>query len=232
MSAGLPTIFTIKQVINMDGFALNILLSYSVIIPAIIGIIRFTSISCIYYSFIFLIWLGFINETLSIILVYTLKSNTINSNIYVLIEYFFILFQLYKWNGSDIKKNYFFVALGLAIWIGDNLIINAGNGNNSIFRIFYSLVIVFFSINMINKLIIYERKNLLKNAIFLICISFLLYYGCKAFVEVFNAFHLGLSDIFNRNIFKILYFANLISNIMYAIAILCIPRKQEFSLLS
>ena len=214
----------------MHGFILNVLLSYSILIPAAVGIVRFTSITQDFYPFILLIWLGLVNETVSIILAYTIKSNVVNSNIYVLLEYFLILVQFYKWNGPRNSRLYYFFALtGLSVWIADNVVINTVTENNSIFRIFYSSVITFFSIALINKVFVRERNSLIKNAMFLICSTFFIYYSCKAFVEVFNAFHLGLSKQFNRYVFMILYLANSFSNIIYAIAILCIPRKQKFT---
>lgn len=214
----------------MRGYIVNILLNHSISIAAIAGACRIKKIDSSYYPFVFLIWIGFLNETLSLILIYTIKSNTINSNIYVLFEYILILFQFYKWNGSNDRRLYYFFALtGLLVWIADNLMLNSISGNNSIFRIFYSSVITFFSINFIKKLITYEDGNLIKNAIFLICSCFFIYYSCKAFVEVFNAFHLGLSNRFNRQVFMVLYFANLFSNIVYLIAILCIPTNQEYT---
>ena len=230
MPAGLPAEIIIKRQFAMNGYFINILLNHSILIPAIIGGIRFRSIAHAYYPFIFLMWLGLLNETLSLILIYTIRSNAVNSNIYVLIEYLVVLVQFYTWNNSFIKRYYFFAGLGLIVWIADNFLIHAINDNNSIFRIFYSFIIVFFSIDQINKLIINERKSLIKNAVFLICSTFFIYYSCKAFVEVFNAFDLGLSNGFNRHVFMVLYFANVLSNIVYAIAILCIPTKQEFTM--
>lgn len=214
----------------MQNFALDILLNHSIIIAAFITVFRLKPIFQSYYPFIFFIWLGLVNETLSLLLIYKFRSNTANSNVYVLFEYCLILLQFYKWQGIKKAKLYVLISAGLLVWTGDNLILNSISTNNSIFRIFYSFIIVFLSIDQISKIIVNERGNLLKNAMFLICIAFLTYYGCKAFIEVFNAFHLGFSDTFNRNIFMILYFANLFSNIVYAIAILCIPTKQEFSL--
>ncbi len=102
--------------------------------------------------------------------------------------------------------------------------------NNSLFRTFYSLVIVMLSTNELSKLLVYERGPLAKNATFLICITFLFYYGCKAFVEAFNAFHIGFSHNLLLNLWIILYFVNAIANLLYAIAILWIPRKREFIL--
>jgi hypothetical protein len=214
----------------MHSYSINILLNHSIVIAAVIAITRFKAIIKSFYPFILFIWLGCINETLSLILIYTTRNNTINSNIYVLLEYGIILFQFYKWNDSPLRKYLFFFLTGIAVWCADNLIINAVNENNSIFRIFYYFVIAFFNVNQINKIIVYERRSLVSNAQFLICITFLGYYSFKSFVEVSNAFHLALSNLFYRELWMILYFVNFLSNIMYAIAILCIPKKQEFSL--
>ena len=214
----------------MYSYSINILLNHSIVIAAVIAIIRFKAIIKSFHPFILFIWLGCINETVSLILIYSARSNAINSNIYVLFEYGILLFQFYKWNDSPFKKYLFFLLTGIAVWCADNVIINELNENNSIFRIFYSFVIAFFSVNQINKIIIYERRSLVSNAEFLICITFLGYYSIKAFVEVSNAFHLALSNLFYRELWMILYFVNFLSNIMYAIAILCIPKKQEFTL--
>jgi hypothetical protein len=107
---------------------------------------------------------------------------------------------------------------------------NSLTQNNSLFRAFYSLIIVFLSIDQINKLIVFEYSNLFKNAAFIICITFLFYYGCRSFVEAFNAFHVGLTAGILGNLWIIMYFVNAIANIFYAIAIICIPTKQVFTL--
>ncbi len=215
----------------LNSFAFDLVVSFSIILPAIAGLIKLNQVRWNYFPFILLIWIGLFNEIISTIFIFSTHSNTINSNIYVLIEYALLLFQFYKWNGIELKKCCYLILLGIVVWLIDNVILNSVWTNNSIFRIFYSFAVILLSINQISKVIINERMSLLKNAIFLICIAFLTYYGCKAFIEIFNAFHLGFSNAFNRNIFMILYFANLFSNVIYAYAILCIPTKQEFSLL-
>lgn len=214
----------------MHGYAIKIVISSSIIIAAIIGLIRFRSILRDYYPFIFFIWIGLINDSLSLVFIFGKGSNAINSNIYVLVEYGLILLQFYYWNRDKITRYYFLLGLGLAVWISDNFIINNLNQNNSVFRIFYSFIIVLLSIEQVNIIIINHKNNLIKNAMFLICVAFLFYYGCKAFVEVFNAFHLQWSNIFLQRIITILYIVNLIANLLYAIVILCIPTKQEFTL--
>ena len=214
----------------MHSFIFSIVLNHSIIIAAIIGMVRFRYIIRNFYPFLFIIWLGLINESLSLVMIFSTRNNAINSNVFVVLEYLLILFQFYKWNGGDSRKYYFLACLGLIVWIADNFIINTITQNNSLFRSIYSLIIVFFSINQVNKIMIYEKGILIKNAMFIICITFLFYYGCKTFVEAFNVFHLGLSNLFLWNLWIILYFVNVIANVLYALALLCIPTKQEFTL--
>ena len=182
-----------------------------------------------YYPFVFFIWLGLFNEILSLFLIYNYQSNAANSNLYVLLEYMILLLQFYKWNNKGIKKYYWLAAIGMAVWITDNFIINTLSQNNSIFRVFYSFVILFFSIDQLNKLLVFEYGNLLKHPIFIACITFVFYYGFNVFVESFNMVHLGLNPAILRNLWIILYFVNGTANLLYAIAVLCIPTKIKFT---
>jgi hypothetical protein len=183
-----------------------------------------------YYPFIFFIWLGLFNEILSFILIYNFQSNAINSNIYVLAEYLILLLQFYKWSDNGCKKYYWLAAIGIAVWIADNFIVNNLNDNNSVFRVFYSFIIIFFSIDKVNNLLVFEYGNLLKHPVFITCIAFTFYYGVKAFVEAFNMVHLGLNPVILKDLWIILYFVNGTANLLYAIAVLCIPKKIKFIL--
>lgn len=214
----------------MISLICDVAINYSILIAAIIGIIRFKSIIRDYYPFIFMIWLGVLNETLSLIFIFTVGSNTFNSNVFVLLECLLILYQFYRWNDNGIKKYAILALIALGVWIADNLVLNSITDNNSLFRAFYSFLVVFFSIDQVNKLVIYERGPLLKNSMFIICITFLLYYGFKAFAESYNMFHLGLSKTLLHDLWIILYFVNGIANLLYALAILWIPTKIKFIL--
>src|SRR5690606_30485659 len=100
-----------------------------------------------YLPFILLIWIGLFNEVISTIFIFSTHSNTINSNIYVLIEYSLLLFQFYKWKGIERNKCCYLILLGIVVWIIDNVILNSVRTNNSIFRIFYSFAVILLSIN-------------------------------------------------------------------------------------
>jgi hypothetical protein len=226
----MPASISIKSVTEMHNFSISIALNLSIIFAAIAGLIRVRRISPVYYPFLIIVWFGLLNEILSIVMAYSIRNNSINSNVFVLIEYLLLLWQFYKWNDGNRKKYYLLACIGTLVWVADNLLINSLSQNNSTFRIFYSFIIVLLSINQINKIIIYEKGALIKNAMFIICITFLFYYGCKAFVETFNTIHLSLSNVFLWNLYIILYFVNVFSNVLYTLAILCIPVRQEFTL--
>ena len=215
---------------KMHNYVVSIILNHSITLAAIIGIARFRSIAPAYYPFLCIIWLGFLNESLSLFIIYNNRSNAVNSNVFVLAEYLLTLLQFYKWNNHLARRYYAAALAGVIVWVADNFTLHSISDNNSLFRVYYSLAVVFLSINQVNKLIIYEKGSLLKNATFIICIAFLFYFGCKAFIEAFNVLRFGLSDMFLRNLWIILYFVSFITNLIYAIATLCIPAKQEFTL--
>lgn len=209
---------------------LLILLNFSVTIPAAILFLRAGTKLRDYWPFAIFIWGGLLSDVFSYVLILKTQSNMVSANVYIFIEYCLILIQIAIWKRQPVWHYVLFGLLGIMVWLFDNLYLNKVTGNNSIFRLFYSLAIVLFSLDLFNRNIIYERSTIIKNPVFLICTGFILYYGCKAFLESFNIFHAGLSDLFFIRLFLILSVVNLLSNIIYAYAILCIPKKPEFTM--
>ncbi|HVX01139.1 MAG TPA: hypothetical protein VHA52_12010 [Candidatus Babeliaceae bacterium] len=213
----------------MPSYYLSILLNHSIIIPAAVGIFRFRQINNSYYPFLFTIWLGLANESLSLALILSNRTNVVNANIYVLLELLIILYQFYKWQLLTSEKLYGWAALGALIWIADNLIINNITGNNSLFRVVYSFLIIFLSIQQVSKMLVFDYGNHIKNATFIICLSFLLFYTCKGYIEAFNVFHTGVPHAFLRRLWITLNFINFITNMLYTLAIICMPKTLEFT---
>ncbi len=207
-----------------------ILFNLSIVLAAVIAAARFNAYGKALFPFLCLVWLAAANEILSLVLMYTVRDNSINSNIYTLLEFGLILLQYFFWNGGRKQLFSFLAIAGLFIWILDNLALHALRDNNSLFRICYAFTIVILSIDALNRRIIDARRPLLKDTVFLICAGFLFYFSCKAFMEVFNLFAIGYSTVFEARLFFTLSFVNCISNLLYAIALLCIPMKQQYSL--
>jgi hypothetical protein len=203
--------------------------AFSIIIPAVLGFWKFSGTNQDYHPFFFFIWFGLLNEIISTVVNFSGSSNAINSNIYVLIESFLILWLFRRWK---LFKNYniFYalVFLYLAAWVAENLFISRITFFNSYFRILYSFGTVLMSIQVVNQLIVRQQKSMTTNATFIISIGFIIYYTYKILVEVFWVYGLNKNSEFRENVYNILHFINLFCNLIYALAIVWIPRKKEF----
>jgi hypothetical protein len=212
----------------MNHYLVNILLTYSILLPAIAGIIRYKLVLKDFRPFFWLLWLGVINETVSVISIYSIRSNSVNSNIYVFLEFCFILLLYYRWRDSRPRNFIVLGVLGLLVWVSDNILMHHITENNSLFRMFYSFVIVFLSIDMVNRILVLDTSPVYKNPMFLIAFAFVFYYAFKGYVESFNVLHIGLSRETLNSLWKILYFVNVVANLIFTTAVLCMPKKQKF----
>lgn len=214
----------------MPVYILYIVLNHSILFPVVAGIIRFRYAGREYLPFLILIWVGAFNDTLSLILAYTLKTNALNGNVYVLIEYLLLLGIFYRWSNNRAASYITWFALGFGVWVFDNFLCHSITDNNSLFRIVYSVITVFFAVDRFNKIVVFEKTQLFKNPQFLICTAFVVYYFCKAFAEIPNAYHVPFGNNFFIRLWLGLASMNCLANLTYGIAILCIQEKQEFTL--
>lgn len=211
------------------NFYVVVLLSASVYIAGIIGLVRFRKLKQNYYPFIFFIWAGCINELISFSLVMNKDYTYINSNIYVLVASVLILIffktnDLFK--GSRVLY-YAILSAFIAVWLYESFFrINIHKQIASYFRIFSSLVIILLSISLINSILLSSKERISKYAPFLICVGFILFYIYKTIVEAFSIYGLQSSQDFQLFVWYISVFVNFISNLIYALAVLWIPKKQ------
>ncbi len=206
--------------------------SYTIIIASLIGAVRFKKILSMYRPFIYVVWAGLINEMVSTLAIKLYKDDTINNNIYTLVDFTLLLWLFYSWDELGRKKRLYQVVLaaGLLVWLGDNLILHSLNTISSYFRIFYAIALVYFSVEELNRLLFTQTRRLAKNAKFIICVALLVFYAYKAVFEVFFVLTVRLSNHFYYNLCVILAYINLFANLMYAIAMLWLPTKRQFTL--
>jgi len=215
------------------GFYLYAALSWSILLSGILSAILFKKINKRYYPFIFFLWAGCLNEILSTILVLNGHHTLVNSNIYVLVEACLITWFFQK--EGHFKKRWIFylwLIIFALVWVTETLVIGAITSDSVYFRIFYSFVIVFFSINMINEKIFSSRLNLLQDSSFIIYISFCIYFTYKALIEAFIVYGIDSQGDFFLNIYIIMIYVNFGVNLLYVLAVLWIPWKRKFTKLS
>lgn len=211
---------------------LSAILSFSIAIAAIISWIRFSKINPVYYPFIYCLWIGLLNEIISYFLINAGYHNAINNNIYTLIESILILWQFKKWGAFERLRFAFptgIIAFVLA-WVANNFFISWITHFTLYFRVLYSFVFVLLSINVLNSLLVLERKNLLKNPIFIICIAFIIYFTYRVLLYSFWIYGFGVSRDFRIRIVSFIPYINLFANLLFALAVLWMPKKYRFSI--
>lgn len=212
------------------NYTLIVSLGFSVIIPAVLGIVRINKISRVYFPFLICIWAGLLNEVINFILINVFYiSNSVNTNIYCLLEALLYTWLFNNFNLFPNRKLYLLSIGFLSVaWIFDHEVISAVASFNSYFTVTYSLMIVFMSITIINRLIVTEY-DLLTNPVFLICMGFIIYFSLLALTQIFWLYGLHSSKIFRQNIYRIMAYVNLSVNLIFSLAILWMHRRQEFT---
>ena len=214
------------------SFYLYVILSFTILIAGAIGLVRFQRIHKAYRPLLYFFWLAGTNEILNYILLINGRATQINNNIYVLAEAFLITWYFNKMKIFKSWPPLFYCLLTAfsVAWVLENLIFGGIDTLSLYFRIFYSFGIVLMSIHCINKIITTNRGLLIKNAAFLTCVGFILYFTYKVLVEAFGIYGLSSSLHFQVVVYTILMYINVIVNFIYALAALWMPKRQAFTL--
>lgn len=213
-------------------FELNAVFSLSIVIGAVIGWMRFRKIDPAFLPFLLLLWLGFINEIISLSIMEAGFSNAINYNVFTLVEALLITWQFKKWKLLEGQERvYYFLQFAFITgWIIESVIRARLNVFNSYFIIGHSAVIVLLGVNMINRVMFSEPSLIIRNPIFLICMGFIIYFTYAILVETFWVYGLNKTPTFRIHIYEILAYINLFTNLVFAFATLCIPLKRQYIL--
>jgi hypothetical protein len=216
----------------MTSHSLVLISGYSILLAAVVGILRYQKVTADDRPFFLIVWAAMISEITSEIFTSTIHSTSVNSNIYVLIEALLYAWLFYRWGslGQGKKKLRFLQIFIVLVWILDNLILNKLTHTNSIFRIVASFIMVFLAINQINQLITTERSRLVRNSRFLISTGLVIFFSYKAIIETFFWIQLPFSDTFYIYILLIMDYVNLFVNLIFALAALWIPTRRKFIL--
>lgn len=210
---------------------LSFILSLTILLPLITGIIRFRSLPKSYYPIIILLGVGVLNELISYTFFYK-TSNAVPSNLYCLAEALLYCVQFRLWGHTlNIRWYYYSLMSGIVlVWLIENIVLKNIFVFSPVYLIFYSLILILLAVNELNWLIINERRNILKNAIFLFCTGIILFFSYKALMEIFYFY--APDNTAKKHIFGIESYINICINFLYTAAILCIPRKVNFIRLS
>jgi len=208
------------------------LLSQSVLLPIIVGLVRLRRMGKSYRPFFLLLVIGFLVEIISFISIRLTKNNTVIVNIYGLVEWTLLAWQFHAWGFLRQKKSLFYALLGLSalVWFIVNIVFGHIHDFSPYFVFFYSFLIVLLCVNEINFMITHHNRNLFRNPRFVICFGLIIYFVYMiVYYWALEISKFGRSDISISIAFLVAY-VNILANIIYAIAFLLIPKPQKFTL--
>jgi hypothetical protein len=206
------------------------LLSQTVLIPLIIGVVRFGKTDESYHPFLLLLLMAFTAEVISFFCKIALKSSPeITINLYSLIECMILLYQFHVWGFLRARKKAFYALAGGfgMVWIVENLVFGKIEEFTYFFSASYFLAVVLLSINQINQMIIQGTQHLLKNAKFILCLAFIIFF---LYEIIYDAAYFVSYDHYVAAATKILAmfnYMNAFTNLLYGVAVLLIPKKKN-----
>jgi hypothetical protein len=207
------------------------LLSLSIIFAAVIGVMRFRKMDPAYHPFVYYSCLSVLVETLVYILLLHGMDYIVPFvyNSFALAEFYLLTRMFHNWGLFKRKRNVFIsiVVFSCLLFCG-TLYIRGYNKLNYFASIVNSFALIFFSISAFNTMILNERNNIFKNAKFWICIGVVISYTYFIVVntEQLSFLNIKRTEDFQKKVWLIQAYANVFVNLLYAVAVIWIPKKK------
>ncbi|OQP55271.1 hypothetical protein A4D02_02875 [Niastella koreensis] len=154
-------------------------------------------------------------------------------NIYSYVDFLLFLWLFSNWGLFNRKKSTVIAIAGafFIAWVVTNIIFTSFiNKANLYFFILYSFALIFFSVSTFNRMVVHERSSIFRNPKFWICLGVIIFYS---FFIVYSStgvtFMYVPSKEFRRGLQAIMVYSNLLVNLLYAVAVIWIPRKKNFT---
>ncbi len=208
-----------------------------IVFPLGLGLFRLKKIDEAFYPFIAICGCGLLAELLRFYQIWLyfnagVQTNYVIYNIYILVISLLYLQLFFNWQtfGTQKWRLYIGWSILLFVWLTDHVFLGVERLINmtSIFRMTYSSMICLLSVQQINRLIINEKRSLLKNPRFLICISILVFFLLYIIQESVHLFNPDISQVFFKAIFIIRSRMTTFVYLLFFLAILWIPPKKPF----
>ncbi len=210
-------------------YSITASVSLLIVVPAIVGWCRFKYTDVSYRPLVYLLTMGLINEIVSLYSVFRYGTNTINYNIFILIETHLILWQLGNWDyrGRNSQLYRRLAAVFLIAWLVEWAWRGSIHQFFSFFIIAHALCISLLALTVIEKSFFYLQKRLFNDPVFLACSGFVIYYTYMALLEVLWMFGHSHQFTVARRATAILVIINFFVNFLYCFSILCTPRSRQ-----
>lgn len=212
------------------------LFSMTIAIAAIIGIIRYRKMDPVYHPLVYSAILATLFEIAFEYVKYEYHPHIYMTNYFVfpLIDFMVFAWLFHNWGLFNRNKKLFriilfgfFIAWAITTYLS---IAAVKMHPNYFFIFFYSSALILFSVNTFNRFVVQERVNIFKNPKFWVCIGVIIFY--TFFILTTIPLLPGFDGTFTKKFQEMRFYVNALVNLIYAIAVLWIPRKKPITTLS
>ena len=206
---------------------------FSALVPFVTGLARFRKTEERFLPFLLLVGLAFLTELSSFLVVESGFPNLAILNVYLLAEALLITWQFRRWGlfGAEKRHRWWYAALQAGFagwWLYESFVLSRISVVNSYFILFSSFVIVWMSMNVLTEQSVFGPGRLWRNSVFLVCLGFVLYFTGALLMEVCWMYGLQRSARFRHVPVVVMACINLLTNLLFAYAILWIPTKFRY----
>jgi hypothetical protein len=216
------------------ALTLNFLLSITIAVPAIIGLLRYRFMQRQYHPLVWLCCLATGNELFKFYLLTQGISSNASYNIAIIFTAAFYVEAFWRWGllQNPPYLSGLLLALLSAAWLADHFVLHGNqiHTRTMLFRVVLALTLVLLSIENLGRLVTVEKHSLLRHPQFIVCLIVLLYYSFRIITDVLLphgsmsiSFRLQLANI-HRTLLQLL-------NLSFAFAMLWTPKKKNFTML-
>jgi hypothetical protein len=205
----------------------------SIVFSVIIGIVRWRIIDVTYYPFIYNIVVVLLVEIINGTHAYSVATVEL-LNIFSIIDFCLFAWLFHNWGLFNRNKKWFLVTIvaAIAVWLYITFFATGFSKINNPFLLIYSAALIIFSVTTFNKIVVQERKNIFTNAKFWICIGIIIFYSffiVTRATDMSAGLFLTISQPFLRSLQKINNYSNVLVNLLYAVAVIWIPKKKNIT---
>ncbi|WP_462221865.1 hypothetical protein [Ferruginibacter sp.] len=211
------------------------ILSLTIAVTVIIGVIRYKSIDKSYYPFFYLAFISLLVEIANFVLTKYKMYSTISAmiNVFDYLEFFFYTWLFHLWGLFNYKKKIYLFIIGIFFicWLVLTFFADGFTKTGVYFPVLYTIALLFFAVTAFNKFVIPDRQAIFKNPKLWILLGVIIFFTFYLLIAstYLSVFGKNTSSGLRRNLQGIISYSNLIVNLMFATAALWIPKKKNFT---
>ena len=215
---------------NIPGSStLALLLAMTCILPALAAAVQWKKADTRFQAFLILMITGFVVEAIA----FTGSTHgqrwilKLIYNCMLLVELVLFMQFFYRIKTIGLTEKYVLLAVAAMVWVPGMLLTDPLKKVNYYTAVIYAVLLLFYGVRLLSRQVLEINVPLIKNPLFLLAVPIIIYYSF--FILSTGLMLLGLgNNTYATTVASLQKIFNAVCNLMYATAILCLPKRHRF----